>query len=198
MSLTSALETGSGSGASKILRRPVLDEVDREILRILRADARTPNNALAEAVGIAPSTCLSRVKALRESGVIRGFHADIDPAALGHNLQAMIAVRVQATSRANLAPLAHRIARQPEVLDLYFVAGADDFLVHVAARDTEALRSFVLDQLSARPEVSYTETSLIFEHLNASVTEPLAEQGVPRGRPTDPRGRPEQRVQGRR
>lgn len=187
MSLTSTAGTVPGSGSSKNLRRPVLDEIDREILRILRADARTPNNALAEAVGIAPSTCLSRVKALRENGVIRGFHADIDPAALGQNLQAMIAVRVQATSRANLAPLAHRIARQPEVLDLYFVAGADDFLVHVAARDTEALRAFVLDQLSARSEVSYTETSLIFEHLNASVSEPPSDPAVPRGGPVHPR-----------
>ena len=187
MSLTSSGAPGHDAGTPKNLRRPVLDEVDREILRILRADARTPNNAVAEAVGIAPSTCLARVKALRESGVIRGFHADIDPAALGHHLQAMIAVRVQATSRANLAPLAHRIARQPEVLDLYFVAGADDFLVHVAARDTEALRAFVLDQLSARPEISYTETSLIFEHLNASVSEPAAAEGV-RGRAAPPAG----------
>ncbi|WP_372592729.1 Lrp/AsnC family transcriptional regulator [Actinotalea sp.] len=172
MTITS---TGRGSSepvSPKILRRPVLDEVDREILRILRADARTPNNALAAQVGIAPSTCLTRVKALRESGVIRGFHADIDPAALGHNLQAMIAVRVQATSRANLEPIAQHIARRPEVLDLYFVAGADDFLVHVAARDTEALRAFVVDQLSARPEVSYTETSLIFEHIPAAMTAP--------------------------
>ncbi len=183
MSLTSPNPSAHGGGAPKNLRRPALDEVDREILRILRAEARTPNNAIAAAVGIAPSTCLARVTALRENGVIRGFHADIDPAALGHHLQAMIAVRVQATSRANLAPLAHRIARQPEVLDLYFVAGADDFLVHVAARDTEALRAFVLDQLSARPEISYTETSLIFEHLNASVSEPTVEPAVPGGRP---------------
>ena len=172
MTVTSSSRNGTSPVQPKNLRRPVLDETDREILRILRADARTPNNALAAAVGIAPSTCLSRVKALREGGVIRGFHADIDPAALGHNLQAMIAVRVQATSRANLAPLAQRIAQRPEVLDLYFVAGADDFLVHVAARDTEALRAFVVDELSARPEISYTETSLIFEHIPAAMTVP--------------------------
>ncbi|HWS58307.1 MAG TPA: Lrp/AsnC family transcriptional regulator [Actinotalea sp.] len=175
-----------------------LDATDRAILRLLREDARMPNNALAEAVGVAPSTCLGRVRALREAGVIRGFHADVDPAALGLHLQAMIAVRVQGTARGEMVAFARRIARRPEVMDVYFVAGADDFLIHVAAKDTETLRTFVVDQLSARPEVAYTETSLIFEHLNAAVTEPLAEQGVPRGRPMDPRGRPEQRVQGRR
>ena len=51
---------------------------------------------------------------------------------------------------------------------MYFVAGADDFLIHVAVRDTATLRAFVVDQLSARPEVALTETSLIFEHLPAA------------------------------
>ena len=132
-----------------------------------------PNNALADAVGIAPSTCLGRVRALRASGVIRGFHADIDPTALGLHLQARIAVRVQATARGDLLAFARRLARRPEVLDLYFVAGADDFLLHVATRDTEMLRTFVVDELSARPEVAYTETSLIFEHLPATTSRGL-------------------------
>ena len=77
------------------LRRP-LDPVDRAILHELAVDARVPNNALAERVGVAPSTCLARVRALRQSGVIRGFHADIAPAALGRDLEAMIAVRLAA------------------------------------------------------------------------------------------------------
>jgi len=159
----------SGRGLNKIR----LDATDRAILRLLREDARMPNNALAEAVGIAPSTCLGRVRALRASGVIRGFHADVDPAALGLHLQAMIAVRVQGTARGEMLAFARRVARRPEVLDLYFVAGADDFLIHVAARDTEMLRAFVVDQLSARPEVANTETSLIFEHLPASTSRGL-------------------------
>jgi DNA-binding Lrp family transcriptional regulator len=153
----------------KEVRRPAPDATDRAILRLLRDDARMPNNAIAAAVGIAPSTCLARIRAMRESGVIRGFHADIDPATLGQNIQAMIAVRVQGSARAEMGTFARRIARRPEVLDLYFVAGADDFLVHVAARDTDMLRAFVVDQLSARPEVAYTETSLIFEHVPADL-----------------------------
>ena len=72
------------------------------MLRVLAADARIPNNALAERVGIAPSTCLGRVRALRERGVIRGYHADIDPAALGRPIQAMIAVRLQSHARGHI------------------------------------------------------------------------------------------------
>jgi len=146
----------------------VLDETDRRILRLLEQDARVPNNALAAAVGIAPSTCLGRVRAMREAGVIRGFHAEIAPAALGRGLQAMIAVRMQVGARGQLTDFAQNIAGRTEVRDVYFVAGADDFLIHVAVRDTAALRTFVVDQLSARPEVALTETSLIFEHLPAA------------------------------
>jgi DNA-binding Lrp family transcriptional regulator len=147
--------------------RPPLDDVDRRILRQLVADARTPNNALAQAVGIAPSTCLGRVRALRDSGVIRGYHADVDPAALGRPIQAMIAVRLQAHARGHMTEFVARVAELPEVLNVFFLGGADDFLVHIAATGTENLRDFVVVNLSGNPDVALTETNLIFEHVRA-------------------------------
>ncbi|WP_104431368.1 Lrp/AsnC family transcriptional regulator [Kineococcus xinjiangensis] len=148
--------------------RPVLDDVDRAILHELAVDARIPNNALAERVGIAPSTCLGRVRALRAGGVIRGFHADIEPRALGRDLQAMISIKLAAHARGSMGPFVERISRQPEVLDVYFVAGANDYLVHVAVGSTEDLRVFVAQHLSRDPDVALTETSLIFEHTRAA------------------------------
>src|SRR3984893_12468328 len=65
-----------------------LDDIDRHIVHEMARDARIANNALAERVGIAPSTCRGRVRSLRERGVIRGYHADVAPAALGRPLQA--------------------------------------------------------------------------------------------------------------
>ena len=147
--------------------QPVLDEVDRRLLRILADDARMPNNALAEQVGIAPSTCLGRVRALRERGVIRGYHADVDPAALGRPIQAMIAVRLQSSARGHIPSFMATMARLPEVLNVFFLGGADDFMVHIAATGTENLRDFVVEHLSANPDVGLTETNLIFEHLRA-------------------------------
>src|SRR5580692_2783247 len=143
-----------------------LDEIDQHIVRELARDARLANNALAERGGIAPSTCLGRVRALRERGVIRGYHADVDPAALGRPLQAMIAVRLQSDARSRIRGFAADVARFPEVLNVFFLAGKDDFLLHVAAASTAALREFV-ESLSASGDVSYTETSLIFEHVRA-------------------------------
>jgi DNA-binding Lrp family transcriptional regulator len=145
-----------------------LDEVDRHIVRELAQDARTPNNALAERVGIAPSTCLGRVRSLRERGVIRGYHADVDPAALGRPLQAMIAVRLQGHARGHIRSFVAGVAGLPEVLNVFFLAGKDDFLLHVAAASTSSLRDFV-ERLSSNADVSYTETSLIFEHIRADV-----------------------------
>jgi DNA-binding Lrp family transcriptional regulator len=142
-----------------------LDDVDRRILAALHADARIPNSALADAVGIAPSTCHGRVRRLQELGVIRGFHADIDPAAIGLPLQAMVSVRLQAGARGKIRTFIQQIRRKHQVIDVYFLAGADDFILHVAARDTDDLRSFVVDNLNADADVAGTQTSLIFEHL---------------------------------
>ncbi|HEU5333405.1 MAG TPA: Lrp/AsnC family transcriptional regulator, partial [Actinocrinis sp.] len=103
-----------------------LDDIDRHIVRELARDARVANNALAERVGIAPSTCLGRVRSLRERGVIRGYHADVDPSALGRPLQAMIAVRLQSGARGHLSGFAQKMAALPEVLDVFFLGGAED------------------------------------------------------------------------
>jgi DNA-binding Lrp family transcriptional regulator len=82
-----------------------LDPVDAKILERLAANARVSNARLAAEVGIAPSTCLTRVRALVERGVIRGFHAEVDQAAVGRPLQAFIAVRLAAHSRAQIDAL---------------------------------------------------------------------------------------------
>ncbi len=144
-----------------------LDEVDRAILTVLAADARISNKDLAARVRVAQSTCLARVRALRADGVIRGFHADIDPRALGHDQQAMIAVRLQPSARGALADSITALSRRPEVLEVYFVAGANDFLVHVATASTDELRRFVGDVLNRDPAIAGTETNLIFEHIRA-------------------------------
>ncbi|HEY3512843.1 MULTISPECIES: Lrp/AsnC family transcriptional regulator [Kribbella] len=144
-----------------------LDEVDRKLVQLLTADGRMPNNALAEAVGIAPSTCLTRVRSLRERGVIRGFHADVDLAALGRPLQALIAIRIGAHSRDEIDRFRTKVPRLPGVLSLFHVSGANDYLLHVSASTPDALREFVLDHLTADPAVTHAETSLIFEHVRA-------------------------------
>ncbi|MGB9304790.1 MAG: Lrp/AsnC family transcriptional regulator [Mycobacterium sp.] len=152
----------------KDVRPADLDAVDRKILSQLHGDARMPNNALAEVVGIAPSTCHGRVRRLVDLGVIRGFYTDIDPVAVGLPLQAMISVNLQSNARGKIRSFIQQIRRRRQVMDVYFLAGADDFILHVAARDTEDLRSFVVENLNADADVAGTQTSLIFEHLRGA------------------------------
>jgi DNA-binding Lrp family transcriptional regulator len=102
--------------------------------------------------------------------VIRGYHADIDPAALGRPIQAMIAVRLQAHARGHMTEFVAKVTALPEVLNVFFLGGADDFLVHIAATGTENLRDFVVVNLSGNPDVALTETNLIFEHVRAGMT----------------------------
>jgi DNA-binding Lrp family transcriptional regulator len=154
--------------APKDVRSPDIDDVDRRILTTLHADARISNSALAEAVGIAASTCHGRVRRLQELGVIRGFYTDINPAAIGLPLQAMISVSLQAGARGRIRGFIDQIRRKPQVMDVYFLAGADDFILHVAARDTQDLRAFVVENLNADADVAGTQTSLIFEHLRGA------------------------------
>lgn len=144
-----------------------LDAVDRVIIRELQRDARMPNTAIAEAAGIAPSTCLARIRSLKERGIIRGFHAEIDPAAIGRGLQALISVRLHSHARPQLNTFSSYLASLDGVEGVFFVSGDRDFLVHVAVRDSEALRHLVADTLSVRPEVAGTSTSVIFDYVSS-------------------------------
>ena len=153
---------------SKDVQPADLDDVDLRHLALLHADARMSNSALADAVGIAASTCHGRVRRLQDLGVIRGYYADIDPAAIGLSLQAMVSVTLQSNARSKIRNFIQQIRRKPQVMDVYFLAGADDFIIHVAARDTDDLRAFVVENLNADADVAGTQTSLIFEHLRGA------------------------------
>lgn len=141
-----------------------LDDIDRSLLAELARDARVTNSALAAKVGIAPSTCLGRVRALRARGVIHGYHADVDLAAVGSPLQAMIAIKLTVHSRDQIDAFVATASRLSGVLSIFHVAGATDYLLHVAFAGAEELRHFVLSELTAHPAVLHAETSLIFEH----------------------------------
>ena len=142
-----------------------LDSQDLAILAALKRDARISNKDLAAAVGLAPSTCLERVRRLRQSGAIRGFHADVDLSRLGCGLQALIAVRLKRHSRELVDSFRRYVLDLVQVRAVYHIAGADDFLVHVAVRDADQLRDLAMDAFTTRNEVSHIETRLIFEHM---------------------------------
>jgi DNA-binding Lrp family transcriptional regulator len=141
-----------------------LDRIDFGILAALQKNARVTNKELAAQVGVAPSTCLERVRRLVDSGVIKGFHADVDPTAFGIGLQAIIAVRLKQHMREMVDSFQEHIRGLPEVRGVYHITGEDDYLVHVAARDSNHLRDLALDSFTTRAEVDHIRTRLIFAY----------------------------------
>src|ERR1051325_3428602 len=144
--------------------QPPVDAVDRAMLELLANDARINNQRMGERVGIAPSTAVARLRSLRERGVIRGFHAEVDLAALGRPLQALIAVRLAVHARDQIDDFTNAVRQLPGVLMVFHLTGVTDYLVWVAAADAQDLREFVVDHLATHPSVSHAETSLIYEH----------------------------------
>jgi DNA-binding Lrp family transcriptional regulator len=144
--------------------QPHVDAIDRAMLELLAEDARITNQRLAELVGIAPSTALARLRSLRDRGVIRGFHAEVDLAALGRPLQALIAVRLAVHAREQIDAFTQAVREVPGVLMVFHLTGVTDYLVWVAAADAQDLREFVVDHLATHPSVAHAETSLIYEH----------------------------------
>ncbi len=144
---------------------PVVDEIDERIVWELTREGRLPNKELAERVGIAASTCLVRVRALQQSGVLRSFHAQPDWASLGLPIEAIVAVRLKAQARAQIKSYAQRVITLPNVLNVFFLGGADDFLIHVACTSTGQLRDFVASELSMDNSVASTQTNIVFDHL---------------------------------
>jgi DNA-binding Lrp family transcriptional regulator len=150
-----------------------LDPVDRAILRVLQDDARTTNREVAAAVHVSTSTSSERVRGLRETGVIRGFHADVALEALGRHVQALTAVTIRPPTRENIESFRNWAGRLPELIGVFVVSGGSDFLLHVAVPDTDALYAFVIDRLTERPEVADVNTSVVYEHIRRTVLEPL-------------------------
>ena len=133
------------------------------LLRALRDDPTATNRTLAERLHIAESTCAYRTRSLRTRGVIRPPVLRVDPAALGRPLAAVIKVRLGAHTKPLVTSLYAALVAVPGVLQVFHVAGEDDFLVHVTVADAEALRDVVLEHITVHPVVRSTETHLVFE-----------------------------------
>ena len=150
-----------------------MDELDSAIVRELQRDARQTNRELARQLGVAPSTCLERVRLLRSRGVIRGYHAEIDPAALNRETEAFVSTSIRPLKREVIDTFKAALLKLPEVVAVYVVAGSEDFLVHVAVQDLEHLHSFLVDSLSRRREVVSFRSQIVYESAHKQVHEQL-------------------------
>ncbi len=164
------METSSEAPSANTLRAPALDAVDARIVQLLSADGRMTNAELAGQLGVAPSTAHARLRALVERRVISGFHASVDERMLGAGLQAIIGVTLRPSGRReSIVEFADRVRVLPQVIQVFFLGGDDDFLLHIAVADSSEMREFVLEHLSAQSSVASTRTSIVFDYHRNSV-----------------------------
>jgi DNA-binding Lrp family transcriptional regulator len=160
-----------------------LNRTDFDILAALQKDARLSNKELAARVWLAPSSCLERVRRLREGGILTGFRAEVEPRALGIATQALIFVRLARHAREQVRSFRKHALSLRETIGVFHVAGQHDFLVHVGVRDANHLRDLAMDAFTSRPEVARIETHLIFEHVPRPHLPILTEAGEADDRP---------------
>lgn len=141
-----------------------VDDVDRKIIEELQMNGRITNAELAERVGVAASTCIARVRSLVSRRIITGFTATVDPRAMGLSLEVLVSVTVRSGARERIVELSNELSEFPEVLQLFFLGGAEDFIIHLAVRDADHVRDFVIEHLSSHPAVASTQTHIVFSH----------------------------------
>lgn len=137
-----------------------LDEIDWKILKELQDNGRITNVELAERVGISAPPCLRRVRKLEESGVINGYRAILNGAALGQDLVAFCSVGLHRQSDADLRAFAEKSKLWPLVRRAWMVSGESDFLLHCVAPDLNTFQTFVIEELTSTPNVDSVRTAL--------------------------------------
>lgn len=150
----------------------MIDSIDRQILTILQFDARTSNAEIARRVGMAPSAVFERIRKLEEHGTIRGYHADVNPLALGLGLLAFIFVRSE-DGKSAADETEQRLAALPGVLEVHHIAGEDCFLVKARAASTEALGLMLREQLNAIDTVRSTRTTIVLRSVKETTGLPI-------------------------
>ena len=143
------------------MRQIKLDRIDRRILRDLQADGRMTNVELAQRVGISAPPCLRRVRALEKSGLIRGYHADINPEALGFGVTVFAQVGLSSQSDTDLRAFEEMVSHWAEVRECALLTGDVDYLLKVVAQDWEDYQRFLTTKLTAAKNVAHVRSALV-------------------------------------
>lgn len=138
-----------------------IDEMDREILRLLQQNGRMTNAALAEAVGLTPTPMLQRIKKLEQRGIIRGYRAVIDPLAMGRGLLAYLSVQMTEHKLITHQGFVNAILNFPEVLECHHISGEEDFLLKVLVKDILEYEHFLLHRLTSVPGIARVKTTFV-------------------------------------
>lgn len=151
-----------------------IDGFDRRILEVLQREGRISNQELAERIGLSPSPCLRRVRALEESGLITGYRAILDAGKLGLSLLALIHISMDRHTPERFENFEQRVADLPEVLECLLITGQDaDYQLKVVVRDMEAYQALLLNKITRIEGVSGVHSSFVMRRVLNKTALPL-------------------------
>jgi DNA-binding Lrp family transcriptional regulator len=154
--------------------RARLDATDWRILKELQANGRISNVELARKVGISPPPCLRRVRALEEAGMISGYFACLDEKSVGFEVIGFASVGLHSQSEADLRLFENRVLAWSLVRECYMLSGEADFLLKCVAPDLTAFQEFVIEELTAAPNVASVKTTLVIRRVKFEPGIPVA------------------------
>ncbi|MBL8267784.1 Lrp/AsnC family transcriptional regulator [Steroidobacter sp.] len=157
-----------------------IDAYDRRILEALQADGRLTNLELAERVGLSPSPCLRRVRALEAEGLIKGYGARLDRKKIGLGMTVFVAVNIELHKEVEAAKFRDALLAFPEVVSCYITSGDFDFLLQVVTPDLDAYREFSLERLIKVPGVKGIHSSFVIDTVKDGAPFPLTHLSVTR------------------
>ena len=157
----------------KPLNFPQLDAIDRAILQELQVDGKLSNVALAQRVHLSPSACLRRVKQLEDQGVIAQYVALLNSKAIGQHGTSFTIINLETMSNSLLEAFEKAVRDQPQILDCYYVAGANDYLIRFAYRDAEDLERFHTQVLMQLPGVERSNSMLVLRTVKRTTALPV-------------------------
>lgn len=137
-----------------------LDTIDRKLLSELQNEGRVTNVDLARRVGLTAPPCLRRVRTLEEEGVIRGYHADLDPSKLGFAITVFAMVSLRSQAEEALRAFEDHIKTLPEVRECHMLNGEIDFILKIVSKDLQSFQEFLTSKLTPAPNVASVKTSL--------------------------------------
>ena len=150
-----------------------LDRIDRKILDILQRQGRISMTELGSEIGLSTSPCAERVRRLERSGVITGYHAHVNPQALGKTVLVFVELTLSTKSGEIFDRVRKELMHMPEVLECHLIAGGFDYLVKARVRDMEAYREFLSEVLMTLPGVRETHTYPVMEEVKNTTVLPV-------------------------
>jgi len=158
----------------------LLDTVDWKILSLLQSDARISNVELARAVGLSPSPCLARVRALEQAGYIGRYVSLLDALKVGLKVSVFIQVALEKQVEKALEIFENAIRERPEVMECYLMTGEADYLLRVLVPDIQALEAFIMQFLSRVPGVGNIKSSFALKQVKYQTALPLPVDAMPK------------------